>query len=91
MIVTPFFKRFMSVRLLREALSMTVHFTCLERGHRLYDGISSLHAEYMTTGSLHFHFMYEPYKTVVDRNGFQSHVSLWAGGGGEGMMVIKRR
>ena len=78
----------MSVRLLRQALSMTVHFTCLERGHRLDDAIS-LHAAYMTTGSLHFHFMYEPYKTVVDRNGFQSHVSLCAGGDGDQKEVKK--
>ena len=84
--VTPILKGFMSVRLLRQALSMTVHFTCLERGHRLDDAIS-LHAAYMTTGSLYFYFMYEPYKTVVNRISCQSHVSLLAGGGG----VIKRR
>ena len=80
--VTPILKGFMSVRLLRQALSMTVHFTCLERVHRLDDAIS-LHAAYMTTGSLHFHFMYEPYKTVVNRISCQSHVSLF---GGEGVM-----
>ena len=84
--VTPILKGFMSVRLLRQALSMTVHFTCLERGHRLDDAIS-LHAAYMTTGSLYFYFMYEPYKTVVSRISCQSHVSLLAGGRG----VIKRR
>ena len=84
--VTPILKGFMSVRLLRQALSMTVHFTCLERGHRLDDAIS-LHAAYMTTGSLYFYFMYEPYKTVVNRISCQSHVSLLAGGG----QVIKRR
>ena len=82
--VTPILKGFMSVRLLRQALSMTVHFTCLERGHRLDDAIS-LHAAYMTTGSLYFYFMYEPYKAVVNRISCQSHVSLLAGG------VIKRR
>ena len=84
--VTPILKGFMSVRLLRQALSMTVHFTCLERGHRLDDAIS-LHAAYMTTGSLYFYFMYEPYKTVVNRISCQSHVSLLARGG----EVIKRR
>ena len=83
--VTPILKGFMSVRLLRQALSMTVHFTCLERGHRLDDAIS-LHAAYMTTGSLYFYFMYEPYKAVVNRISCQSHVSLLAGG-----EVIKRR
>ena len=83
--VTPILKGFMSVRLLRQALSMTVHFTCLERGHRLDDAIS-LHAAYMTTGSLYFYFMYEPYKAVVNRISCQSHVSLLAGWG-----VIKRR
>ena len=85
--VTPILKGFMSVRLLRQALSMTVHFTCLERGHRLDDAIS-LHAAYMTTGSLYFYFMYEPYKTVVNRISCQSHVSLLAGERGD---VIKRR
>ena len=84
--VTPILKGFMSVRLLRQALSMTVHFTCLERGHRLDDAIS-LHAAYMTTGSLYFYFMYEPYKAVVNRISCQSNVTLLAGGGG----VIKRR
>ena len=86
--VTPILKGFMSVRLLRQALSMTVHFTCLERGHRLDDAIS-LHAAYMTTGSLYFYFMYEPYKAVVNRISCQSHVSLLARGWGE--EVIKRR
>ena len=86
--VTPILKGFMSVRLLRQALSMTVHFTCLERGHRLDDAIS-LHAAYMTTGSLYFYFMYEPYKTVVNRISCQSHVSLLTRGQGGG--VIKRR
>ena len=85
--VTPILKGFMSVRLLRQALSMTVHFTCLERGHRLDDAIS-LHAAYMTTGSLYFYFMYEPYKTVVSRISCQSHVSLLAREGGG---VIKKR
>ena len=85
--VTPILKGFMSIRLPRQALSMTVHFTCLERGHRLEDAIS-LHAAYMTTGSLYFYFMYEPYKTVVSRISCQSHVSLLARGGGR---VIKRR
>ena len=85
--VTPILKGFMSVRLLRQALSMTVHFTCLERGHRLDDAIS-LHAAYMTTGSLYFYFMYEPYKTVVNRISCQNHVSISQGGGGR---VIKRR
>ena len=80
MFVTPILKGFMSVRLLRQALSMTVHFTCLERGHRLDDAIS-LHAAYMTTGSLYFYFMYEPYKAVVNRISCQSHVSLLARGG----------
>ena len=84
--VTPILKGFMSVRLLRQALSTTVHFTCLERDHRLDDAIS-LHAAYMTTGSLYFDFMYEPYKAVVNRISCQSHVSLLAGEGG----VIKRR
>ena len=83
MFVTPILKGFMSVRLLRQALSMTVHFTCLERGHRLDDAIS-LHAAYMTTGSLHISIIiYEPYKAVVNRISCQSHVSLLAGGGGD--------